>query len=151
MLHVIVGRMDRGSNALVISHENLASLLGNVSTRTVKNHLKTLTEEKWIQVVSLGKGAMNAYVVNSVVAWGKGREKLGMSQFTAQVIASAEDQEELGCTDLRRIPVVFGGEQQLPSGEGLEPPSQPNLGGLEPDLPSIDGDRHLERELPLDE
>ena len=27
---------------------------------------------------------------------------------------------------------------QLPSGPGQEPPSQPNLDGMEPDLPSID-------------
>jgi hypothetical protein len=29
------------------------------------------------------------------------------------------------------------GEQQMPSGEGLEPPSQPSFEGMEPDLPAI--------------
>jgi len=29
------------------------------------------------------------------------------------------------------------GEAQLPAGAGLEPPSQPSLDGLEPDLPAI--------------
>lgn len=137
MLHVLIARMDRGSNAVVISHENLALLLGGVSTRTVKNHIARLAKDKWIQVVSLGRGAMNAYVVNSAVAWGRSRDQLAMSQFTAQVIVNADDQQALEAPDLRKIPVIFGDEQQLPAGDGLAPPTQPSIDGLEPDLPAI--------------
>ena len=44
----------------------------------------------------------------------------------------------LGHGELRRIPSLYPGELQLPSGPGQEPPSQPNLDGMEPDLPHID-------------
>lgn len=137
LLHVLIARMDRGCNAVVISHENLAILLGGVSSRTVKNHISKLSKDKWIQVVSLGRGAMNAYVVNSAVAWGRSRDQLPLSQFTAQVVVNANDQEGLEPPELRKVPVLFANEHQIPSGDGLEPPSQPSLEGLEPDLPAI--------------
>lgn len=136
MLHLIISRMDRGSNALVISHSNLGRLMGVKSVNTIKRYLAVLIEEKWIQSVSLGAGSVNAYVVNSAVAWGRSRDQLTMSQFTAQVITTSEDQISLDSPDLRKIPVVFSHERQVPSGSGLEPPAQPSLEGLEPDLPS---------------
>jgi hypothetical protein len=46
--------------------------------------------------------------------------------------------------ELRRIPVLFPGEQQLPTGDGLPPPSQPSIPGLEPDLP----ERRVQEEEP---
>ena len=60
--------------------------------------------------------------------------------FSAVVVADLSDQDEalLGHGELRRIPSLYPGEVQLPSGPGAEPPSQPSLGGLEPDLPHID-------------
>jgi hypothetical protein len=62
--------------------------------------------------------------------------------FTAQVVADAEDQppETLERKDLRRIPVLYRGEQQLPTGDGEPPPSEPPLPGFEADLPSIEGE-----------
>ena len=149
LLHVIVARMDRSSNALVISHENLAVLLGGVSTRTVKNHLTTLTKDRWIQIVSLGRGAMNAYLVNSTVAWGLAREQIRFAQFTAQVVAADIDQSAISSENLRKIPVVFSGEQQLPNGIDSESPSQRTLDGISPDLPAIEGDAHLQVEFKI--
>jgi hypothetical protein len=61
-----------------------------------------------------------------------------MSLFHAAVIADVEDQDvvTMDVTPLRQIPSMLSGERQLPTGEGLPPPSQPFLEGLEPDLPS---------------
>jgi hypothetical protein len=91
-----------------------------------------------MQVVRLnGPGTVCAYVVNSQVAWGEKRDQLCLSIFSANVIADAEDQFSIDHSDLRQIPVLFAGEHQLPTGDGLAPPSQPSLDGLEPDLPQI--------------
>lgn len=139
-MHLLVSRMDRTTNAVVASHGVLAKLMG-CTTRSVRNYINVLAEDKWIQVVSLGKGSTNAYVINSMVAWSQERENLKHSNFTAQVIADAEDQDGKLDGDLRRIPVLFSGdEQQLPSGKANnEPPSQTLLEGFEPDLPAING------------
>jgi hypothetical protein len=56
------------------------------------------------------------------------------------VVADFDDQDEalLGHDELRRIPTLYPGEQQLPAGPGEPPPSQTILDGMEPDLPFID-------------
>jgi hypothetical protein len=86
-----------------------------------------------------GPGTVAAYVVNDRVAWGQPRDQLRLSVFSATVVADAEDQDPLTLesADLRRIPSLFPGERQLPTGPGAEPPSQPTLGGMEPDLPAL--------------
>ena len=70
------------------------------------------------------------------VAWGQPRDELTLSTFSAQVVADIEDQDTatLDHHELRRIPVLFTGERQLPVGPGEDPPSQPTLPDLEPDL-----------------
>lgn len=147
-MHLLVARMDRGTNAVVASHGVLAKMMG-CTTRSVRRYIEVLEEDNWIQVVSLGKGATNAYVVNSMVAWSKARDDLQYSHFTAQVIADAEDQKDKSLTgDLRKIPVIFDSEEQLPSGDRGEPPSQALFEGMEPELPSINGDSHLQESLP---
>lgn len=63
-----------------------------------------------------------------------------MAAFTARVLTTAAEQDQATLTgpELKRIPhLMHPGERQLPSGPGLEPPSQPSIDGLEPDLPSI--------------
>ena len=86
-----------------------------------------------------GPGTVSAYVVNDRVAWGQRRDQLRLSVFSAAVVVDHDDQDEalLGHGDLRRIPSLFPGERQLPSGPGAEPPSQPALPDMEPDLPTI--------------
>ncbi|HHU7165614.1 TPA: hypothetical protein ACULG7_005102, partial [Escherichia coli] len=61
-----------------------------------------------------------------------------MASFTARVLADRDEQQAIDDAPLRRIPTLMPGEQQLPSGPGEEPPSQPAFPGLEPDLPHID-------------
>lgn len=138
LMHFLVSRMDRSTNAVVASHRTLGRLMGS-STRSIKNWLTLLEKGRWIQVVSLGPGTSNAYVVNSMVAWSQARESLQYASFTAQVLALHEDQDQaaLDVPDLRRIPALFPGEDQLPMGDGETPPSQSLLEGFEPDLPAI--------------
>lgn len=137
LLHHLVANMGP-QNAVVVSQAVLAKLMG-CSVDTVKRAVRDLVAERWIQVVRIGKGKEAAYVVNDRVAWGQPRDQLRLSVFSAAVVADFEDQDEalLGHGDLRRIPSLFTGERQLPTGDGLPPPSQPSIPGMEPDLPSI--------------
>lgn len=135
LMHYMCAYMG-DQNALVISQTVLAKCLG-VSTRTVATAISDLAASQWIQVVRLGRGKECAYVVNDRVAWDKPRGKLNLSLFSAQVAADADDQDELEGPDLKRIPVLFPGERQLPTGPGEDPPSQPALEGMETDLPHI--------------
>jgi hypothetical protein len=142
LLHVIVARMGR-HNALVASQETLASM-AKCSSRTIRRSLQILKEENWIEVRQVGSsGTVNAYIVNDRVAWSGARDGIRYSLFSAAVLVSdAEqpDQNELGVQPpLERIPTMHPGECQLPTGPGLDPPTQPPLVGLEPDLPTRSG------------
>jgi DNA-binding transcriptional MocR family regulator len=134
-------------NALVIPQRILAKLMGR-SIDTVQRALRDLEVEKWIQIVKLnGPGTISAYVVNDRVAWGQPRDQLMLSVFSATVVADIEDQDTatLEHGDLRRIPTLYPGELQLPTGPGEDPPSQPNIPGIEPDLPTMSEQDELER------
>jgi len=144
LLHHLVARMGN-QNAVVASQKLLAKLMG-VSDRTIRNALNDLVSDKWIQVVRLnGPGTVNAYVVNSRVAWGQNRATMQhLSTFSAHVIADMEDQNDatLSHDELRAIPTLYPGDIQSPAGEGLEPPSQGFLDDLEPPLPERDQEPH---------
>ena len=138
VLHHLVANMGH-QNAVVIPQKVLAKLIG-VSDRTVRTAIADLVADKWISVVKLnGPGTVAAYVVNDRVAWGQRRDQLCLSVFSATIVADRDDQDEtlLGHADLRRIPTLYPGEQQLPTGPGEDPPNQPTIPGLEPDLPTI--------------
>lgn len=139
LLHHLVARMG-DKNAVVASQKTLARLMG-VNERTVRRAVVDLSEGRWIQVVRLnGPGTVSAYVVNDRVAWGQDRGSMHkVSTFSATVVADADDQPEGSLThdDLRQIPALYPGDQQMPSGPGEDPPSQPALDGMEPDLPTI--------------
>ena len=138
LLHHLVAQMGH-QNAVVVSQKVLAQMMGR-SLRTVQYAIADLVAERWVSVVKLnGPGTVSAYVVNDRVAWGQSRDQLRLSMFSATVVADYDDQDEslLGHDELRRIPTLYPGEQQLPSGAGEDPPSQPSMEGLEPDLPVI--------------
>ena len=140
LLHHLVAQMGH-QNVVVIPQATLARLMGR-SVDTVQRAIRDLVAERWIQVVRIGKGKEAAYVVNDRVAWAQSRDQLYLSVFSATVVADYSDQDEalLGHGDLRRIPVLYPGERQLPAGPGEDPPSQPNLPGMEQDLPSLEQD-----------
>lgn len=139
LLHCLIANMgSRG--VLVVSQKTLAKML-DCSVDTVQRATVVLVRERWCQTVRLnGPGTVLAYAINSAVAWGERRDHLHLAAFTARVIADAADQPA-GADDgaaLRRIPVLFPDEHQLPSGDGEPPPSEPALPGLEVDLPGLD-------------
>lgn len=139
LLHVLVANVG-DSNAVVASHKVLARLMGS-SPSTVKRALATLAEGNWIEVLQIGaNGTVNAYVLNSRVAWTEGRDQLRYARLKADILLS-EDEQPAGELDkvksqLHHLPRV--GEIQIPSGAGLPPVSQKFFPGMEPDLPSID-------------
>ncbi len=144
ILHFLAGRVGQ-HNAVVMSHKTIADLVG-ISTATVTRNIKVLRENNWLEVRKVGAtNSVNAYVLNSRVAWTGKLENKRFALFSANVIVSEEEQDEaLGAIEnqpeLRKLPSLGVSEVQLPSGEGLEPPSQPSLNGLEPNLPAIQTD-----------
>lgn len=139
VMMVIVAQMGR-HNAIVASQSNLARL-AKCSLATFKRAIAILREEQWLDVRQIGPtGTACAYIVNDRVAWSGARDGIRYSLFSAAVLVSDDeqpDQAELGAQPpLERIPTMHPGERQLPTGDGLPPPSQPPLVGLEPDLPA---------------
>ncbi len=139
LMHVIVANVGR-HNALVASQKNLARMVG-CTDRTVRRALEVLEVGNWLEVRQIGaNGTTNVYIVNDRVAWSGNRDGIRYSLFSAAVLVSDDeqpDQAELGAQPpLERIPAMYPGEHQLPTGPGLAPPTQPPLVGLEPDLPA---------------
>lgn len=139
LLLILVGRMgDR--NAVGISQKTIAKLMG-CSVDTVQRAVRDLAEENYVQVVRMnGPGTVAAYVVNDRVAWGQPRDELRLSVFSATLVADAADQPESVINDtrpLKKLPRMLPGERQLPTGEGLAPPSEPSLPGMEHNLPAL--------------
>lgn len=138
MLHTLVAHMDE-SAAVVCSYKTLSHLSG-MAFSTVRRAIADLKAGQWIQVIQLGgKGGGLAFIVNSRVAWAAKREHMGMAVFNARVLAISEEQEAdaLDGPPLRRIPTMYPGEHQLPTGPGEDPPSQPAIAGMEPELPAV--------------
>jgi hypothetical protein len=148
LMHLLAARVGE-HNAVVISQKNLAHLAG-ASRRGVQSALSILVQDRWIELRQLGTtGSVNAHIINDRVVWAGSRDGLQYSKFTAVVIVSDDEQpdrDDLGQQEpLRKLPRQFPGEKQLPSGEGLPPPSEPALPGLEGDLPAtVEPERHGE-------
>ena len=139
LMHILTARVGE-HNAVVVSQKTLATLM-QCSRRTVQRSVDVLVADRWIEVRQIGEnGTVNAHIINDRVAWNGKRDNIRYSLFSAAVILSEEEQpdrEEIGNqAPLRRLPSLFRGEQQLPAGDGLAPPSQPFFEGMEPDLPA---------------
>jgi uncharacterized Rossmann fold enzyme len=131
-MHRFVALMGH-QNAVVVSQKTLAKMMG-CTDRTIRNALADLVRERWVQVVQLGPSAtINAYVVNSNVAWGEQRDlRARLAVFNAVVVGDLDDQpsDALEAPELRRVPVIFPPEKSLAVGEG-EPGAQIALPGME--------------------
>ena len=141
LMHLITARIG-DHNAVVMSIPTIMKLMGT-SRPTVIRAINLLREDRWVETVQIGgSGTANAYVVNDRIAWTGPRDGMRFSLFSAAVIASSGDQPDASEIDhqepLRRLPRI--GERQLPSGDGLPPPSEPFFEGLEPDLPATKAD-----------
>lgn len=139
LLHLLVARVGE-HNAVVISQSTLSTLMGR-NTRTVRRAVKELAQGNWIEVRQIGdRGTVNAYVINDRVAWNGKRDGIRYSLFSAAVIVSeAEQPDRASLTSqepLRELPSLHPEERQLPVGEGLPPPSEPDFPGMEPELPA---------------
>lgn len=137
LLHVLAANIG-DQNAVVASHKVLATLMG-ASVATVKRALRTLEMGNWIEVAQIGaSGTVNAYVLNSRVAWAEGRDRLRYARLQAEVLLTEDEQPANALNAekqaLHRLPRV--GEVQIPAGRGLPPVSQPSFPGMEPDLPA---------------
>lgn len=135
LLHLLAANVGE-NNAVVASQKVLANLMGS-STSTVKRALRVLEEGNWIEIAQIGQsGTVNAYVVNSRVAWTEPRDQLRYARLKADVLLSSDEQPKPVAMDkqpLHQLPRI--GEMQIPSGDGLPPPSEPSLPGMEMDLP----------------
>ena len=139
LMHILTARVGE-HNAVVVSQKTLSSMM-KCSRRTVQRAVDVLVEDRWIEVRQIGEnGTVNAHIINDRVAWSGKRDGIRYSLFSASVIVSdleQPDAEDLGQQPpLRRLPSLFRDEGQLPGGDGLPPPSQPFLDGMEPDLPT---------------
>lgn len=137
LMHLITARIG-DNNAVVMSIPTIMKLM-ETSRPTVVRAINLLRGDRWIETVQVGgSGTTNAYVVNDRVAWTGKRNGIRFSLFSAAVIATDDEQPdraELGDQrPLRRLPRI--GERQLPTGDGLPPPSEPALPSMEPDLPA---------------
>lgn len=138
LLHVLAANVGE-QNAVVASQGVLAKLMG-ASASTVKRALKVLETGNWVEVVRIGStGTVNAYILNSRVAWTEARDKLRYARLQAEVLL-AEDEQPAGMFDVNRtalhqLPRL--GELQIPNGQGLPPVSQPFFPNMEPDLPAL--------------
>lgn len=140
LMHLLTARVG-DHNAVVVSQKVLQKLMG-CSRPTIQRALDVLVKDRWIEIRQIGdRGTVNAHIINDRVAWSGARDGIRYSLFSAIVIASSDEQpdaESLGeQKPLRRLPSLFRDEKQLPSGEGLAPPSQPLFDGMEPDLPAV--------------
>ena len=140
LMHLLVARVG-DHNAVVISQKALAELMG-VTDRTVRTAVKILQAGNWLEVRQIGdRGTVNAYVLNDRIVWTGPRDSIRHSLFSAAVVISSAEQPDKDALDgqppLRRLPSLYSGERQLPTGPGMPPPSQPSLEGMEPDLPVI--------------
>jgi len=145
VLHVMLSKMGR-HNALVVSQKALSKMCG-CSVRTLQYALKSLKDQNWIEVRQIGPtGTANAYIINDRVAWSGKRDGIRYSLFSAAVLVSDDEQpdkDEIGNQpSLEQVLTLLPGEQQLPTGDGLEPPSEPAIPGLEHDLPHRHTDPH---------
>jgi len=142
IMHHLVSRVGE-HNAVVISQGALADLTG-ASRQGVQKALAILSADRWLEVRQIGStSSVNAYVLNDRIVWHGDRNGRRYALFSATVIASSAEQPDETELDrnhdlrpLRRLPSLYPGERQLPSGDGLPPPSQPSLPGMEPDLPA---------------
>lgn len=139
VMMTMVAQMGR-NNALVVSQKTLAKLTG-CARATLQRALDVLKEGRWIDVRQIGPtGTACAYIINDRVAWTGARDGIRYSMFSANVVVADFEQPDSTELDhqkpLERLPAVFKGEHQLPTGPGLDPPTQPPLIGLEPDLPA---------------
>lgn len=129
VLHLLTGRLNRGTNAVIMSHEAIASALG-ITSRTARDSTKKLEAAKFVQV--LKSGTSNVYVINSRVAW-QGVRGMRHASFNADLVVVEQEQDrpvdELieESKSLQHVPILDFNERLLVGNEDLPPPDQQEM------------------------
>ena len=129
IIHFFTARMNRGTNAVVMSHESIAECL-NVSKSAVIRSIKTLQESNFIQVLKTGKS--NVYVINQQVAW-QGNRGQRYAVFGAELLVLEQEQikpiEQLQeeAAKLMPIPAPHFDERVYVMNDLIEPPDQQEM------------------------
>jgi len=122
---VIRENMQIGTNAVTVSNEALAKILG-MSTRTIARATKHLKDNHYVQVIKIG--TTNTYVVNEQVAFA-GSAGQRKAVFSATVVAHESEQEEGWdqVKKLKAVPVIYEDERVILGLDELPPPDQQDL------------------------
>lgn len=126
----LIRRMQSGSGGVVVcSRETMRELL-DCSMPTVERALRLLVDEGWVQRIRIG-GA-HALAINHRVAWMGTRGDIQHAVFGATVIASRSEQDAIALNPppIKNLPILQAGEDALPFGDGIDPPSQQTLDGM---------------------
>ena len=94
LLMTFAQTMDR-QNAVMISFKAMEEIMGK-SRPTLDRAIRLLKEDNWLQVVKVGTA--NAYVLNSAVFWTDSNDKRSMTNFTARIVTTLNEQD----MDLRK-------------------------------------------------
>lgn len=102
---VLREHMQIGSNAVTVSNQALAKILGR-SARTISRSTKYLSDHAYVQVVKTGN--TNTYVVNERIAFA-GSAGQRKAVFSSTVVAHECEQEESWhqIKKLKAIPVIY--------------------------------------------
>jgi DNA-binding transcriptional MocR family regulator len=134
LLFMLVRQMDK-HGAVVASQTTLSEMQG-VSLSTIKRAVSVLRNRNWVDVVRLGgKGGALAYAVNGRFAWADTRSEMPRRAYFQASVLAVEDEQDQPVDDrppMEAVPTVMPGEHAVPTGDGMPPPSQPALEGLEP-------------------
>jgi hypothetical protein len=132
LILALIERMQPGgAGVVVVSRTTMAEMI-NASLPTVDRALRLLADEGWVQRMRVG-GAF-ALAINHRVAWVGDRADIQHAVFSATVIASRSEQDALALSPpaTRYVPTLHADETALLAGDGLSPPSQPDLPGIDP-------------------
>ncbi|MGB0848848.1 MAG: replication/maintenance protein RepL, partial [Thiolinea sp.] len=122
---VIRENMQIGTNAVTISNQALAKILGK-SPRTVARSTKYLSDNSYVQIIKIGN--TNTYVVNEQIAFA-GSVGQRKAVFSSSIVAH-ECEQEPGWNDvktLKSVPIIYDSERVILNNEELPPPDQTDL------------------------
>lgn len=127
LLMIFAQSMNK-QNAVMMSFKAMELTLGK-SRPTLDRAIRLLKQDNWVQVVKVGTA--NAYVLNQAVFWTDRGDKRKISNFSAQVITTLEEQDKdlrkSPNIKLKRIPTLENKERIILGDDKLPPPDQQDL------------------------
>lgn len=132
LMLTLIRQMPPGSGGVVVCGRQAMREMLDCSMPTVERALRVLIDGGWVQRMRIGSA--HALAINHRVAWVGSRGNIQHAVFSATVIASRTEQDDMGLNPppARNVPILAPGEHALAVGPGAEPPSQPELDGVPP-------------------